>query len=64
MSEPSRAARAAVDRVLADVDPLLREELHLRLERWWDDLRDALGQVYPATADDLAAQLVEHAAAA
>ncbi|HEX3004722.1 MAG TPA: alpha-amylase family protein, partial [Angustibacter sp.] len=47
-----------------DVDPLLREELHLRLERWWDDLRDALGQVYPATADDLAAQLVEHAAAA
>ena len=58
MSEPSRAARDAVDRVLAGADPLLREELHLRLERWWDDLHAALQQVYPADADALATQLV------
>ncbi|MGN6303008.1 MAG: alpha-amylase family protein [Angustibacter sp.] len=64
MSEPSPAARDAVDRALAGVDPLLREELHLRVERWWDDLRDALRQVHPADADALAVQLVEHAAVA
>ncbi|WP_323791774.1 alpha-amylase family protein [Nocardioides sp.] len=35
---------------------------HARLERWWPDLRDAVGDLHPAAAETVAARLVTIAA--
>jgi len=47
---------------LATLDPLRREVFHARLKRWWPDLTQALGEVYP-DPDDVARRAVGLAAA-
>ncbi len=64
MTDPAPQALDAARARLADVDPQLREVFDVRLERWWDDLRSALAQVYPQDVDALAGRLVGLAAAA
>ena len=59
------AAHARAAPKLAALSPERREIFGIRLDRWWNDLRDALTAVYPSRrADDLALRLIEVAAAA
>ncbi len=68
MSTGGPGLLTALDRAgaaLGDLSEELRETFLLRLERWWDDLVDALEALYAADeAQRLALQLVEHAARA
>ncbi|MBK8469429.1 MAG: alpha-amylase family protein [Actinomycetales bacterium] len=59
-----RTVLDAAARVLRELSPERREAFELRLERWWDDLFDALERIYGQGAAPVATRLVELAAEA
>ncbi|MFV0457781.1 MAG: alpha-amylase family protein [Actinomycetales bacterium] len=42
--------RARIRAVIAELAPHLREQLNLRIQRWWGDLYSAIAEVYPDPA--------------
>ncbi len=47
LSAVPQAVRIEIDAVLAELPPHRREQLSLRISRWWDDLFEAISAVYP-----------------